>query len=261
MKKLCILLFLILLCTGAYARTNVMVMNSATGAPPGVASYVLFWCGWEGTWSSPTYTMGANDHSEGDTTGTAASSCIVNTDDPAVGSKYLDAPSALDYMEFTPASNNIWATDQGNVAFWFKADTWTAGTDFFKAQDAGGTNYMRVIQRVSEELRVIINATGSDVTWTSTDFNYDTSGDPYVFIEIVWNATADTVYVYVDNVSLTISEGNSQAFDAFASGDITLIHFGGPGSSGSDFHQDNHMIFDDSSQRAYSVRNNAAPPS
>jgi len=226
-----------------------MIMRNRITSSGDDYSDITFWCGFEGTWSSPTYTMGDDDYSAGDTTGTANSDAVVNTDAALVGTYGLDSPSGYDKITFDVSSNDIVSGTSGRVGCKIRINTWEAVVYFIMAKDATNNRNFFVETYGTDEL--LFAWDGSGVA-TTTDANLST-GTIY-FIEISYDTTADEYELFVDGVSKATG---SLARDAFSP---EYFYTGNNSGTNGDIHVDNYMVSNDKDRDLNALKNLTSSP-
>ncbi len=253
MKKL-LLLFLLLptLCI-ADAGLSGSVATQETAA--GSYTDITFWCSWEGTWSTPTYTMSGDDYSAGDTTGTITSDCDVTEASKKIGSWGLFTDSSGDYMEFVPSGGDIIDLNDSRIGFYFYVVTsWVATIQIFYSEyDAN--NYVYLQSATDGELFLRVRSSGS------FDVNATTSGatlvaDTWYYVEIILDQAGNGATLKINGSNTSIV---SDAYDAMGNAAV-ILRFGNNAGAGSDTYSDNHAISNDVTRDLNALKDLATSP-
>ncbi len=250
MKKLIFLLLLLLIATPCFgqdvARMSIGVVGGGVPVSGTRPADLLFYINGNGTWSTPTYTIGATEYSAGDTTGTVGSAGAVNTDAKKIGPYGFDFPTSADNFTFTVAAGagfgDIIDSQKGRIGFWiyFTTIDTTNETVIFRVNGTGGQ--IAVDTLATGEIKFIYKFGTTTRSPTTTGAGL-TNGNWY-FIEYFWdavNATQDYMELLVNGVSKSHYNTTLTPID-FSAGDATLV-FGNPSSTTThDLYIDNLFI-------------------
>ncbi|MCK4240829.1 MAG: hypothetical protein KAX30_04340 [Candidatus Atribacteria bacterium] len=249
MRKLLLLLLLLIFSAISASAWNPCVVTSGKKAAGASYNDITLWLGFEGTWSSPTYTIGADDYSAGDTTGTITSVAVVNSDAGLIGTNGLDCPTSYDRMQFSVSSDNIISGTAGRIGLKIRFTAWAQDGSVFNVVETAGNDHFDLLTYGADgvgtrELRFRWeddNSTTNLITTTTADLVLGT----IYFIEIKYDTTANSFELWIDGVSKgtdTTDKGPIQPV-TLEIGEI----FGGA----LDQHIDNLMISDDITRDFY----------
>lgn len=264
MRKLLILIpILLCFCVSQSQAISPAVLGSVSGLGA-TASYtdITYWIGFEGTWSTPTYTLGADDYPTG-STATASSAVVIDGTGAIIGSNGLRNTSASDYMTATVTGNDIVNLDQSRVGFWLRipTDGWAAmSVGHYTMQVYGdGNNFVSVLVVGTAandiELTVTLRSGGSyDVSASTTALNM-VENTAY-FVELILDQAGNGCTLKVNGAN---SEIAADAYDAVATA-ATQINFGVATTPATIVHIDNLMVSNDVGRDLYALRSLTASP-
>lgn len=240
MKRLTLIILGVLLCTPLYSDMNPYIAG-ADDAGDAYADILFFW-------TCESATLGDDDYSAGDTTGTLNSAAEINATAAKVGTNGLYVPTGSDYYSFDILSNDIFASAQGRIGFWWKyyITTWEDNAMLFTVN---GTEDLAILTKNGDELRVTWGASA----WTSTSASLVV--DTWYFVEVVYNTDTDSMRVLIDG-----SEIISSTATAFAPLNTPVALRIGSFNGGYQYYIDNFMISSDSTRSLYELRNLTASP-
>ncbi len=240
MRRLSIILVLFLLGSGTSWAGGIMI-DSYRYASDTYSDILYFWrC--EGA------TLGDDDYSAGDTTGTLNSSAELNTTAAHVGTNGLYVPSGNDYYSFDISNEDIFDATSGSIGFWwyYYTATWADYATLFHVD--GATDFYLATYGGSE-LKVYWDT----VSWTTAEASLAVAN--WYFIEVAYDADTDLMQVRVNGSD--VLDSTAKAFSALSS-PATLRW--GSYNGGYQFYLDNAMISDDATRDLYALRNNTSSP-
>lgn len=180
--------------------------------------------------------------SVGDTTGTASSAAVINSDLYSDGANSLDCPTSTDYLSYSISSGDIFSQTAGTITFRLYITTFKNGAILFR-------NYIDADNRFQISLSGTDDATGRECTilwrgnatsvsaattaanmavntWYTVTGKYQSTGNPNLSIQI------DATTAATSNTDPT----------AFVGTPATVVIGEAGGITGSDFHVDDLKI-------------------
>jgi len=239
MRRLLVILALCLLPVSVWGVS--LIGSGVVASSGGDYSDITFWCGFEGTYSSPTYTMGAADCSDGDTTGTTAGTCYINSTAALVGSNGFYGENGWDRVYFSVTSDDIISGSAGRLGMYIRPVTLADNGYIFSL--SGDSDFL-VCYVDTDELAFTFDGY---IVGTTTGVDLATNGTKY-FIEISWDSVNDIYEIYVDGV-LKMSRTD---VDKNAIINITELNIGQQTGTASTTYIDNVMISTDPDRDFYS---------
>lgn len=200
------IILLAVLCAPCQADMEVITI----GQPASVAdtySDITLYIGGDGTWSSPTYTLGAEDYVCGscDNTLTASGSVTISSDVDRTPTNGIDIPSSNDYFTLDAdaggSADEIINRAEGQIAFWIYINTGGTGSGLF--QYYAGDSFIRLRMQNSGTNVQIGYSTDGSTTNVTTPLGALTTGTWY-WIVGKWKTATDNLGVYVYNTSGTL---------------------------------------------------------
>lgn len=166
-------------------------------------------------WRCEGTTLSATDDLPGtDTSATLNGSAAINATAALIGSNGLQITTASDQARLD-SDTTIIDPLVGSVAFWFRVQTWAAGTSLFYIKGSNFAYNIELYLVGTDELRLHINEDGSGSTLDTTAANLVTNTT--YFTAFSWNQPANSRRIRVYNSSGTLLhevEDTSTAFTA-----------------------------------------------
>jgi len=235
---------------------NIASINGQTIAGGDDYSDIVFWVGFEGSWDGTTYTIGSDDYSDGDTTGTKNSAWVVDTTSKKVGSYGGHSKGSSDYIIFSVSSGDIMSlNDSCRIGFYFQVNTaWAASEELFYAE-YDSNNFVRIATAASGEINVALRSSGA------YDVSTDTSGlslshTTWYFCELIFDQASNGFTLKIDGANSSIA---SDAYDALPN-DVITIEFGMSGVGTNTVYQDQWMVSDDITRNLNALKDLTTSP-
>ena len=233
--------------------TDETVTNNSEVAAACVTTNITFW--WRAEALDFSGGNGTTDYSAGDDTATAASSAAINADAKKIGTNGLDIPSTYDYVYLTVSADDIVASSESRVGFWFRYTTWADGATIFRANDNNPVINIQLEMVDSNELRFYWYDNYGARTNLDTS-GLDLSSATWYFIEMAWKPATNHREIFVNGNSA----GSSSQTIADAGVALVIVDFGNITGNAADFHMDNIMISSNSTDALYPCRDEAEWP-
>ena len=230
-------------CLAQEQLAGVTILGGRVGIGGDTYSDILFW------WRCEGWTMGAGDHSHGDTTADHYSGAVINTDAVKLGTNGFSIPTTYDSAEFAISSSDIISSSIGRAGFWIYFTQWAASTQIFNAIHSGGR--LRLYTSGTSELTFDYGATYKTVTSTTAAL---TTGVWY-YIELIWNASNETQKIYVNSVE---KASNTEAKDAPTGS--SLLRLGNDLGATGYFYMDNIVVSNDPTRNLYLLKDTDSFP-
>ena len=233
--------------------TDAAVTNNSEVASACVTTNVAFW--WRAEALDFSAGNGTTDYSAGDDVATAVGDAAINADAKKIGTNGLDIPSGYDYAWFTVSADDILASSESRVGFWFRYTTWVDGSTIFAANDNSPLTRIQLQMVDSNELRFYwYDNLGARTNLDSSGL--DLASATWYFIEMAWKTATDYREIFVNGNSV---ESSSQTI-ADAGVSLNVMYFGNITGNAPDFHMDNMMTSSDSTDALYPCRDEAEWP-
>ena len=183
---------------------SVAGMLIGSGAVGGGEDYsdIVFWLNFEENDTTGDYDMGANEHSEGDTSGAYGGGATLESGSVVAKSgTYSLLIDDADYLEFAVSSNDI-VPQSLRIAVWVEITAWNTGDAFFYAY--GSNLAFRLREVGTDELEVWYRwAEFQSVTVTTTNANLTAGTNTTYCLEVEIDVTSNDVTIWRDGTELS----------------------------------------------------------
>lgn len=187
--------------------------------------------------------------SAGDTTATAVSSAVINSDVFKDGSNSGDFPTASDYFQFTVSAYDIVDYDQGRVDFWLYITTGVTTANLARFRNSGGTtNALWIRFSGTDQLDMFNNYGGTNSATGATTFPGGLQASTWYHVIARWSIDksgdgTNYMKICVDETDGTANCGVKTTAPGAFGGDWNLMEIGESASIAADYHLDLMKIY------------------